>query len=73
MPTAAIEREELQEMVLNLPDEKVTDAVNFMRELCADFDPFYSESNMRHLRAVKSDALLGINMSAHDLIEAEDA
>jgi DNA-damage-inducible protein J len=38
-----------------------------------DSDPFYSESNMAHLRRVKADAEAGRNMSIHDLIEAEDA
>ncbi|GHV54338.1 hypothetical protein FACS1894216_14160 [Synergistales bacterium] len=37
-----------------------------------DSDPFYSESNMTHLRQVKTDAEAGRNMSAHELIETED-
>ena len=67
-----MEREELQEIVQSLPDEKIITAVEFMRKLLADSDPFYSESNMKHLRAVKSDAQAGINMFAHDLIETGD-
>ena len=72
MTTTTVEREELQQIIQRLPDEKVTTAVNLMRKLCTDSDPFYSESNMRHLRAVKSDAQAGLNMFAHDLIEADD-
>ena len=72
MITITIEREELQEIVRNLPDEKVITAVEFMRRLRADSDPFYSENNIKHLLAVKSDAQAGINMVAHDLIEVDD-
>ena len=35
-------------------------------------DPFYSESNMKHLLAVKSDVQAGINMSIHDLVEVDN-
>jgi DNA-damage-inducible protein J len=38
-----------------------------------DSDPFYGEKNMAHLRRVKTDAEAGLNMSVHELIEAEDA
>ena len=68
MTTTTVEREELHEIVRNLPDEKVIVAVNIMRKLCIESDPFYSECNMRHLRAVKSDVQAGLNMQAHDLI-----
>ena len=73
MTPITIEREELQEIVRSLPDEKVVTAIEFMRRLQSDSDPFYSESNIKHLLAVKSDAQAGINMIAHDLIEADDA
>ena len=72
MTTTTIEREELQQIIRELPDEKIQDAVDFMRKLCAGFDPFYSDSNMNHLRTVKSDAQAGLNMSVHDLIEADN-
>jgi DNA-damage-inducible protein J len=39
----------------------------------ADPDPFYSESNLEHLRRVKADAEAGRNMSVHELTEVEDA
>jgi DNA-damage-inducible protein J len=32
----------------------------------ADFDPFYSKSNLDHLRQVKADAEKGRNMSVHE-------
>jgi len=32
-------------------------------------DPFYSKSNMDHLRRVKADADAGINMAFHELID----
>jgi hypothetical protein len=66
MTTTAMEREEIFQIVRTLPDTKVAIAVELMRWLCAESDPFYSESNMRHLRAVKADADLGLKMSAHD-------
>ena len=72
MTTMTIEREELQEIVRNLPDEKIMAAVNFMRKLYIVSDPFYSESNIKHLRAVKSDVQAGLNMQVHDLIEEND-
>ena len=72
MTTATVEREELQQLIRNLPDEKVITAVEFMRRLRADSDPFYSESNMKHLLAIKSDAQASINMIPHDLIEVDD-
>ncbi|MDR3075838.1 MAG: type II toxin-antitoxin system RelB/DinJ family antitoxin [Synergistaceae bacterium] len=34
-----------------------------------DSDPFYSESNLAHLRRVKEDAEAGRNMSVHELID----
>jgi DNA-damage-inducible protein J len=38
-----------------------------------DPDPFYCESNLKHLLRVKADAEAGHNMSVHELIELEDA
>jgi hypothetical protein len=70
--TTALAREALQQMVQNLPDDKVMIVVDFMRRLKGNADPFYSEGNMRHLRAVKADADAG-RMSAHNLIETADA
>ena len=35
-------------------------------------DPFYSESNMEHLRRVIADAKAGVNMHEHELIEVTD-
>jgi len=72
MTTKTVEREELQEIVRNLPDEKITAAVSFMRKLCIVSDPFYSEANMKHLRAVKTDVQAGLNMQIHDLIEVDN-
>ena len=73
MTTVTVEREELHQLIQRLPDDKVITAVEFLRKLRSDSDPFYSESNIKHLLAVKSDAQAGINMLAHDLIEADDA
>ena len=41
-------------------------------EITTDVDPFYSESNMAHLRRVFADAKAGINMHEHELIEDDD-
>jgi DNA-damage-inducible protein J len=35
-------------------------------------DPFYSESNMRHLQRVLEDANAGRNMREHELIEVDE-
>ena len=35
-------------------------------------DPFYSESNMKHLAAVIADAEAGRNMAVHELINDEE-
>jgi DNA-damage-inducible protein J len=37
-----------------------------------DSDPFYGESNMTHLRRVKTGVEAKRNMSVHELIDAED-
>lgn len=41
-------------------------------DITTDIDPFYSESNMAHLRKVITEAKAGINMHEHELIEVED-
>jgi DNA-damage-inducible protein J len=41
-------------------------------DITADPDPFYSEANMKRLRAAIEDAKAGRNMTEHDLIEADD-
>jgi len=33
-------------------------------------DPFYSPANLEHLRVVRADAVAGVNMADHELIEA---
>jgi hypothetical protein len=68
MTTAISEREEIFQIARTLPDEKVAAAVKFMRQLCVESDPFYSENNMKHLRAVKADVESGLNMCVHELI-----
>ena len=35
-------------------------------------DPFWCEANQAHLRAVKADVDAGLNLSEHDLIEADE-
>lgn len=35
-------------------------------------DPFYSESNMKHLAAVIADVEAGKNMAVHELIDDEE-
>ena len=35
-------------------------------------DPFYSESNMKHLSAVIADVEAGKNMAVHELIDDEE-
>ena len=41
-------------------------------DIMADPDPFYSEANMKRLRAAIEDAKAGRNMTEHDLIEVDD-
>jgi len=41
-------------------------------DIAADPDPFYSEENMKRLRAAIADAKAGRNMIEHELIEIED-
>jgi hypothetical protein len=72
MTTMTLEREEISQIAHALPDEKVTAAVEFMRRLCVESDPFYSESNINHLRAVRADAEAGLKMSVHELADADD-
>ena len=51
---------------------RVMEFIDSIKENEQNADPFYSESNMKHLLAVRSDALAGINMTPHDLIETDD-
>ena len=51
---------------------KVIEFIDNISEYKQNSDPFYSESNMKHLLAVKSDSQAGLNMSVHDLIEVDD-
>ncbi|MDR1377374.1 MAG: hypothetical protein LBJ22_07665 [Synergistaceae bacterium] len=69
MTTTILEREEISQIAHTLPDEKVTAAVEFMRRLRVESDPFYGENNMNHLRAVKADVEAGLNMAVHELTE----
>jgi hypothetical protein len=69
MTTTMLEREEIFQIARTLPDEKVTTAVELMRQLCVESDPFYGKSNMNHLRAVKADAISGLNMFVHEPLE----
>ena len=41
-------------------------------EITTGQDPFYSESNMNHLRKVIAEAEAGRSMHYHDIIEVED-
>ncbi|MCL2321412.1 MAG: type II toxin-antitoxin system RelB/DinJ family antitoxin [Oscillospiraceae bacterium] len=41
-------------------------------DITTEVDPFYSESNMAHLKKVIADAKAGINMHEHELLEVED-
>ena len=47
---------------------RVMDFIDGIEEHEPNLDPFYSESNMKHLLAVRADVQLGLNMSAHDLM-----
>ena len=47
---------------------KVMEFIDSMEGYKQNPDPFYSESNMKHLLSVKSDVQAGLNMSTHDLI-----
>ncbi len=42
-------------------------------EIAADTDPFYSDANMARLRAAIADVKAGRNMTAHELIEDDEA
>ena len=58
MTTQTVDKEALYQKILSLSDSIE--------------DPFYNESNMKHLLSVKSDVQAGLNMSAHDLVELDD-
>ena len=49
-----------------------TGGIPFALTTMDEDDPFYSESNMNHLRRVIADAEAGRNMHYHDIIEVED-
>ena len=51
---------------------RVMEFIDSMEEYEQNSDPFYSESNIKHLLAVKSDVQAGINMHVHELIEVDD-
>ena len=73
--TQMIERETLYQKIRDLPDSAVMRVIDFIDSIGGNEpndDPFYGESNMRHLRAVKSDVQTGLNMSAHELIEVDN-
>jgi hypothetical protein len=75
MPTQIAERKAIYRKIRSLSDSdaaRVMEFIDSISEFELNSDPFYSKSNMSHLRAVKSDAQAGLNMSAHDLIEADD-
>lgn len=50
---------------------KVTQDRRIPFEVTAEPDPFYSEENMRRLRAAITDARAGRNMTKHELIEVD--
>ena len=69
------DRKAIYRRVRNLSNTNVARVMEFIDsiEKCEqNKDPFYSESNMKYLLAVKSDVQTGINMSVHDLIEVDD-
>ena len=58
MPTITIEREELQQIVENLPDEKVSEALLLIRDFCDEGHEPNEET-----AAVLADSEAGCNMS----------
>ena len=64
------ERKAIYRKIRNLSNTDAARVMDFIENLGSD--PFYNESNMKHLLAVKSDVQAGLNMSAHDLIEVDD-
>jgi DNA-damage-inducible protein J len=40
-------------------------------EVSLEADPFYSESNLAHLRKVRADVEAGRNMSVHEMLEVD--
>ena len=63
-----------RELGLNMTTAFTVFARKMTRERRIPFDvavdPFYSQANLDHLRAVQADAQAGINMAPHDLIES---
>ena len=61
-----------RELGLNMTTAFTVFARKMTRERRIPFDvsidPFYSETNFDHLRAVRADADAGVNMAVHDLI-----
>ena len=69
------DRKAIYRRIRNLSNANVVRVMEFIdsiEEYEQKKDPFYSESNMKHLLAVQSDAQAGINMSIHDLIEEDN-
>ena len=63
-----------RELGLNMTTAFTVFARKMTRERRIPFDvaidPFYSQTNLDHLRTVKADADAGANMSVHELIAA---
>ena len=62
-----------KELGLNMTTAFTVFARKMMRERRIPFDvsidPFYSQTNLDHLRTVKADADTGTSMAVHELIE----
>jgi hypothetical protein len=75
MTIQTAERKDIYRRICNLSNANVTKVMEFIdgiEEYEQNKDPFYSEINMKHLLAVKSDVEAGINMSIHDLVEVDN-
>ena len=75
MDVVLADRKAIYRKIRNLSNANVARVMEFIdgiEEYEQNKDPFYSESNMKHLLAVKSDVEAGINMSIRELVEVDN-
>lgn len=64
-------RAEAINLVEEIPEESLSKFLTMIKDFLKDEDPFWSESNQKHLAKVIDDMNHGRNMTQHDLIEVD--
>ena len=64
-------RAEAINLVEELPEESMPKLLTLLKNFIKDEDPFYSDSNQKHLEKVIDDIRHGRNMTQHNLIEVD--